>query len=401
MFLPALGEEMLLIPLSMVVVLVYDPGQPFLFLLLGFVFVLVNVVVKLLSEALARHEHRVVELEVLGEVGRTIVANLDLAELLPQIARETIKLVGGASQCMVVLRDDPEGELDLQVFDAEGKRVLQEPLGRGEGLTGEVMRGGETLRVADLQARWRDYGIPDVYNDPAIHSWMGTPLSVHDEVIGVLNVQAEAPGAYSAEQARVFETIAAQAAVAIQNARLYALATVDGLTGLYVRRYFDLRLRDEVRLAARYGSEFSVLMLDIDDFKDLNDAHGHQAGDRVLAEVAEVVRQTVRASDIPCRYGGEEFTVIMPRTPVAEALGVAERVRAGVAAHRVAFDGAELGVTVSVGVAGFAAGARTVADVVRRADEALYRAKAAGKNRVARDGVEAPDEVEAAGLSPA
>ena len=256
--------------------------------------------------------------------------------------------------------------------------------------------------MADLQARWQDYGIPDVYNDPAIHSWMGTPLSVHDEVIGVINVQAEVPGAYSAEQARVFETIAAQAAVAIQNARLYALATIDGLTGLYVRRYFDLRLRDEVRLAERYGSDFSVLILDIDDFKDINDAHGHLAGDRVLAAVAEVMRQTVRASDIPCRYGGEEFTVIMPRTAVAEALGVAGRLRAGVEPPSGwPLTAPSSGSRSRWGWPGSPPGARTVADVVRRADEALYRAKAAGKNRVAQDGVEASDGVEAAGLSPA
>lgn len=385
-FLPALGEEMLLVPLSMVIVLVYDPGHPFLFVLLGCTFVLVNLVVKLLAEALGKLGRRVGELEILGDVGRAIAANLDLAELLPQIARETQKLVGNASKVMVAIRDERAHMVALEIFDQDGVLVERDVLPDGKGLTGRVIERRETLLLDALQAQLPGLGVDELYNDASIHSWMGTPLTVQDQVIGILNVQSEQPGAYTAEQARIFETIAAQAAVAIQNARLYALATVDGLTGLFVRRYFDLRLSDEVRLARRYGSGFAVLLLDLDDFKALNDRHGHQAGDRVLVTVARTVQGAVRESDIACRYGGEELAVVMPRASVDEAARVAERVRADVEACRVEAAGERLSVTASIGVAAFERGTPDADDVVRRADEALYRAKERGKNRVEVDG---------------
>ncbi|RMG20330.1 MAG: sensor domain-containing diguanylate cyclase [Deltaproteobacteria bacterium] len=380
---PAFLAEMLLLPLAMVVVLVYDPDDPFLFLLLGVTFVLINLAVKLLADATAALRRRVDELEILAEMGRSISGTLDLAELLPLVARETLKLVGSSSRCMIALSHPETEAVHLMVFDESGRQTHEDAIPAGAGLTGRVMQGRKTLLLGDLQREVEGLSLPEEYNDRRIHSWLGTPLIVQDEVIGMLNVQSTERHAYDDERIRVFETLAAQAAVAIQNARLYELATVDALTGLYVRRYFDLRLHEEWMEVKRYGGDFAVLFLDLDDFKALNDTHGHLVGDEVLRQVGQVIRACMRETDIPCRYGGEEFAAVMPHTDLAAAAAVAERIRREVASRTVPAEVGPVSVTVSIGVA--AAGASHAPDartLVRRADEALYRAKAKGKNRV-------------------
>jgi diguanylate cyclase (GGDEF)-like protein len=166
------------------------------------------------------------------------------------------------------------------------------------------------------------------------------------------------------------------------------MAMVDGLTGLFVRRYFDARIEEEIERARRYGSDFSVVMMDVDDFKVLNDTHGHQVGDRVLRAVAAIVRGNMRGVDTAARYGGEEIALILPRTDMVSALNQAERIRAAIADHRVAVDPSVedspvVSVTASFGIAAFPeSGATSAEDLVRRADRALYRAKKSGKNRV-------------------
>jgi diguanylate cyclase (GGDEF)-like protein len=189
---------------------------------------------------------------------------------------------------------------------------------------------------------------------------------------------------FGADHLRLLEAISGQAAVAIQNARLYELATVDGLTGLYVRRYFDARLKEELLRAHRFGAEFALIIMDLDGFKQLNDRYGHPIGDRVLREIAQVVRRNMRGIDIAARYGGEEFAFILPRTGLVDAHVVAERIRVDVADHRVVLsDQTVLRVTASFGVAGYPeSGGGDAAAMVHRADVALYRAKATGKNRV-------------------
>ena len=396
--LPAFAAEMLLVPLSMVIVLVYRPDAPFLFLLLGVTFVLLNLVVKLLVDALTSLQRRVQELEILGEMGRSLASTLKLDELLPLVARETLKLVGSSSKCMIALRHPETEAVHLLVYDETGRQVEEDAIPAGEGLTGRVMKERRTLRIGRLQREAAGLGLTEEYNDARIHSWLGSPLMVHDEVIGILNVQSTEAEAYDDEQVRVFETLAAQAAVAIQNARLYALATVDALTGLYVRRYFDLRLKEEWEEVRRYGGDFAVLFLDLDDFKALNDTYGHLVGDEILKEVGQAIRETMREADIACRYGGEEFAALMPRTDLEAATAVAERIREAVAERRVRAGDVHVFVTVSIGVAAYGASRPEDARaLVRRADEALYRAKALGKNRVERAEASPPRSVDASG----
>ena len=173
-----------------------------------------------------------------------------------------------------------------------------------------------------------------------------------------------------------------------KEAELERLAITDALTGLYNRRFFKSRLAAEVGRAQRYGRTLSLVMLDLDNFKEINDQHGHQVGDHVLAEVGKILAGNVRASDIVCRYGGEEFAVLLPETGPEQAGQAAEKLRTRLKEHFRSGDDA-VALTVSLGVASYPS--PSVADendLVKRADAALYEAKGLGRDRVegAREG---------------
>ncbi len=192
-------------------------------------------------------------------------------------------------------------------------------------------------------------------------------------------------------------------AVRRREALLRELVIRDELTGLYSRRYFFYRLNSEIQRARRYGRTLSLLLLDVDDFKSFNDAHGHLEGDALLRIIAKVLRTNIRRSDdkpsyevdIACRYGGEEFTVILPETASRQGTIAADRIRvavetagtaweAGQGRRDVAAGGGEAGVTVSVGVASYPEHGGDAEQVIRAADRAMYAAKQTGKNRVTR-----------------
>ncbi len=173
--------------------------------------------------------------------------------------------------------------------------------------------------------------------------------------------------------------------LAIQNQQtLESLVAVDPLTGVYNRAFYDRQLALEMERAHRTNRKFALLVMDVDDFKAINDRHGHRAGDQVLSGLAQEMRERMRKIDLLFRYGGEEFVLLLPGAEEEEARRTAERLRAVVETHRFDVDGAAapLGVTVSIGGAIYPDDARTATGLFRHADGALYRAKEAGKNRV-------------------
>ena len=198
--------------------------------------------------------------------------------------------------------------------------------------------------------------------------------------------------------------IASELAVAVENSRLYKLtrrlAITDELTGLSNYRHLQERLDDEIGRAMRFDSAVSLLMIDADDFKSFNDRFGHVTGDRMLTEVATVMRQTVREIDFVARYGGEEFSIVLPETDAPGAFVAAEKVREAVEQYaRVSTpDGGEARMTVSIGVCTVPSHAADKEALISGADDALYCAKGAGKNRVmaaSRDNCRVPASAEA------
>jgi diguanylate cyclase (GGDEF)-like protein len=253
----------------------------------------------------------------------------------------------------------------------------------GEGAAGWVMTHGIARRIGDLSV---DDAVASHGSAHGIRSWLGIPLFMYGGCEGVIAVQSTHARAFRADHQRLLESLALQIAAALQNAHLYELAMVDGLTGLFMRRYFDARIEEEIERSKRYGTAFSVVMMDVDDFKSLNDTHGHLIGDRVLRGIANVVKSQMRGVDTAARYGGEEIAVILPRTEMVNAYNVGERIRGAIAELRITTDGdpaQSLRVTASFGIAAYPESKATDGeDLVRRADRALYRAKKTGKNRV-------------------
>lgn len=225
-----------------------------------------------------------------------------------------------------------------------------------------------------------------------IGSWCGAPIIARGEVLGFLSLDKTEPGFYSPELADRLAAFAAQAGLALENARLYAeqqrLAVTDALTGLPNRRRFDEELAREIQRAVRFQRAAALLMIDIDDFKRLNDTYGHPLGDTVLQTLAETLRRSLRTVDTPARYGGEEFAVILPETELDAAVEVGERLRSCISQMRLPIPMASPApsypsVTVSIGLAIAPAHADTPGTIIDAADKALYRAKHSGKNRLA------------------
>jgi len=210
----------------------------------------------------------------------------------------------------------------------------------------------------------------------------------HPMMMVVFCAPAEAFDPLGDEDRLVLQAVASELVVAVENSQLYKLtrrlAITDELTGLNNYRFLQQRLDEEIERARRYGKDLSFLMLDVDDFKQYNDAYGHLAGDAALAELASVLRSAVREVDVVARYGGEEFSVILPETDAAGAFVVAEKVREGISRHTFGEEMSETPpqVTVSVGLATYPTHAFDKESLLREADDALYRAKTSGKNRV-------------------
>jgi diguanylate cyclase (GGDEF)-like protein len=384
-FLPrVVGAELLLVPLSLAMVLAYKYQGAELFFLLGGTGILFGGIFRRWTIAREKLDARVVELSTINRISRIISSSFDQDSLFESLSVAALQLVGQGSLFLIGLVDEQEhDEIDYLYYDASGQCTAEFRAHRDQGLSGWVLRNRQPLCLGDLNKQYMDYAQSDEHYDQLYASWVGVPLVVHGDVVGVMSVQSLQSEAYTQEHLQVLEIIADQTVVAVENSRLYQLATVDGLTGLFVRRYLDQRLSEEWHRSGRYGNGFSLGLLDLDRFKVLNDTYGHQAGDQALREAARVVRANMRSFDLAARYGGEEFAFILPRTDMRDALAVAERIRQGIAELRIHIPEEVLRITASIGVVECPGpGIRGEHDLVRLADEALYRAKNEGRNRV-------------------
>ncbi|MCB9565479.1 MAG: sensor domain-containing diguanylate cyclase, partial [Kofleriaceae bacterium] len=280
--LPGVLSEASLLPAAVVLVLLYRPDELLAFGLVCSTYLLVNFVFNRLQGASAALRRRVRELEILDTTARRLAASLQLQELVDTVARETTRALPEAEVVALVHRGaDQQGGAERLVVDAYDRahdRFTRLQLGRPEGATAWVMHNQVPLVIADLVDS--DVAVGAAGTE-GVRAWLGVPIFMYGGCEGVLSVQSRTAGVFGAEHQRLLESIGLQVAAALQNAHLYEMAMVDGLTGLFVRRYFDARIEEEIERAKRYETGFSVVMMDVDDFKRLNDTHGHQVGDRV------------------------------------------------------------------------------------------------------------------------
>ncbi len=258
----------------------------------------------------------------------------------------------------------------------------------GEGPCGRVLTDGRAILAPDPITRV----LPVWYERKARYKsdsfivvpiWQQSKEVLHEkQLMGAFNAADKlGGGSFTKEDLEFLSILASQTGIALTNAELYEKATIDSMTRLYVRQYFNGKIEEAVARSEKAGAPLSLLMCDLDHFKQVNDRYGHQAGDLVLRETGQVVRSNVRPDDIPCRYGGEEIAVILPTADARQGMVVAERIRQAVGSHAYRVGDLTIPVTVSIGCGSYRKGDSPEA-LLSRADEALYQAKHGGRNQV-------------------
>jgi diguanylate cyclase (GGDEF)-like protein len=310
----------------------------------------------------------------LTRLGQALEASDDRRTLLDVVLESTQAILGADH---AVFYADARSHVVAKL--ARGATdVLETRLAHGKGLAGWVASHAEP-------ARWPDGPAAPVPPEPGTAVALAVPLQAGGRLFGVLGLYGR-KRPFSAEDLATISDFARQAQTSIDRTFAYEearrLSITDGLTGLWNRRHLDLRCSEELDRAARFGEEFALVMCDIDDFTEVNNRHGHQAGDAVLVEVSNRLSASTRQVDLVARYGGEEFLLLLPRTGRAGALEVAEKVRTAVTDRPVSTDAGPVELTISLGVACHPEHGTTVASLTAAADAALYRAKRSGKNQV-------------------
>ncbi len=319
---------------------------------------------------------RASQLEAINVIAKQMTVSLDQPQLLSKVCwliQETFQV----PQVSALFRDEEElilkashGTLALGVQAGESLPMRNTPWGR-------AFETGKYLIEDDITQG------QDGRFFPGSASRMSIPLVFYGQALGVLVLTSNRKCAFNPNDAQPLESVADICAAAIQNAiyveRMRKLAYLDGLTGIFNRRYFEDRVGEEIERVRRFGSCMGVIMLDIDQFKRLNDQFGHLLGDEVLRQVASILHQQVRKFDIVCRYGGEEFVVLLSQTNPQHLLQVAEKLVRMV--ENWQFPGVPRPVTISAGAANYPEHGSTRDELVEAADRALYTAKKSGRNR--------------------
>ena len=318
------------------------------------------------------------QLEAINMIAQQSTAVMELEELLLRVC-SIIQRAFQVSHVSLFLRE--EGDLVMRAhhgtltpcFPASGRfSTTQEPWS-------QVIATSATVMEKDLSTATDAFRL---FKDCC--SRMSIPLISFGQTLGVLTLHSTKVSAFSELELQSLESVADICANSIQNAyyveRVKQLAYLDGLTGIFNRRYFELRISEEVERARRYGTGMAVIMADIDQFKRLNDEFGHLLGDEVLRQVSSIFHQQVRKIDVVCRYGGEEFAILLTQTNAQQAFTIAEKLRRQI--ENWQFPGVPRSITISAGVAAFPTHGRSRDEIVRAADNGLYTAKQEGRNRV-------------------
>ena len=321
---------------------------------------------------------RSAELEAIRKASLSLTASLDLNEVLDTILENTLSLLSDAQDAHIFLYDGSRLSFGAALW-ADGRKDQPWAHPRPDGLTYTVARQGEMILVADMQDHPLFKGVPPSWTG----SITGLPLKIGDRVVGVMTVAHPEPGIFSDSNLRVLRLLGDQAAIAIENARLHRLvahqARTDVLTDLPNRRALDEKLEDEIQRASRYHRLLAVLMIDLDNFKDVNDSLGHLMGDRVLKRVAQCLKRAVREIDFVARYGGDEFVLLLPETDFSTAQELARRLGEVMSAcPRDLLQEAPIEIGLSFGVAVFPSQGVTGPALLATADQALYQSRVEG-----------------------
>jgi diguanylate cyclase (GGDEF)-like protein/PAS domain S-box-containing protein len=324
------------------------------------------------------------QLETLFNIGTTVSQTLNLEELLVNVLDKVLE-VTGVEVTGIFLLDEKKHELVLRAYRGMSPSFVRElrALSAGNGVLRQVLEMGKPLLVENVSAdhRFNHHGA----RKKRVQSFAAVSIMAKERILGVMGIGSYGHREFPDWEVRMLGTVANQVGMAIENAQLYEhaleLAFTDSLTGLYNRRYLMDQVEREFIRAQRNKAPLSLVMVDLDGLKAINDRFGHHVGDRFLKEVAGIVKVNTRASDIAARWGGDEFMLLAPGTDSRSAIKIAERIRAQVERYKMKLEGEEVGITVSAGIVSYPDHAPAVAELLKKADQAMYNAKKGGKNQ--------------------
>jgi diguanylate cyclase (GGDEF)-like protein len=326
-------------------------------------------------------------LSILTDIVKTANSILEPRKIIELIMARIQELIPSEAWSILML-DEEKQELTFELALGEkGKDVAVFRVKVGEGIAGWVAQTGQPTIVNDTSKDPRFARRFDASTQFQTRSVLCAPLISRGRTIGVVQVINKRGGKFTQADLELLLTLVDPCAIAIENAILFQrteqLTITDDLTRLFNSRYLNLYIGREIKRCKRHGIPLSVIFLDLDGFKSVNDAHGHLAGSRTLTEVGRILVEAVRESDILARYGGDEFVVVLPETPPSGALVIAERIRKAIESHVFLRDaGLEARISASFGIASYPDHALTPEGLIQKADQAMYRVKERDKNGI-------------------
>jgi len=323
--------------------------------------------------------------EALRNTAEALNSSLNLDDVLHKILDKLQDVIPFDAMHVSWVKDGQLRILRARGYTPEQKKTMLEQFAWSEYVTfTQVIESRQPLVIPDVRSSpiWKP-----TPTTQWVRSHVKAPIVVDGEVVGTINLHSKTPNFYTDTHAENLKIFANQVAIAARNARIFQeveyAAAHDALTGLSNRRKFMLDAEKELKRAARHQFSISLIIMDIDHFKKINDTFGHPAGDSVLIHLGQILTKEIRAYDLVGRYGGEEFILFMPETSLKTAALIAERIRKNIASTPIMVDGHSISLTISMGlVSNDAAKEQDFEFMLKQADALLYQAKQAGRNRI-------------------
>lgn len=336
------------------------------------------------SKAQWRHQ-----LATFNEIGKALTSSLDLDVILNTIMEKISELLKPRNWSLLLV-DEETNDLKFEIVVGEGSEKIRDiRLKMGEGIAGWVAQERRSLLVPDVEKDPRFSSKADTVSKFKTKSIICVPIATRGKSLGAIElINKVEEGRFGEDDLLILTTLADYTAIAIENAiffkKVEELTIIDDLTRLYNSRFLHSRVEYEVERAKRFENDLSMIFLDLDSFKSVNDTYGHMRGSMLLKEVATLIKRLIRNVDMACRYGGDEFIILMPETSKRNAFLAAEKIRRSMSEHRfLQNEGLSLHLTASFGVASFPADASDKDELIQMADKAMYRVKNADKDGVA------------------